>query len=301
MKLRLLALSLLAFSGLTACSAMDNSAEVNTYKEPKIEAVEVSKDEYPTKIGELHQKLNDGFRDMQFIGTEENSEDRNKKIEDQIQTIQDVVNEYKAIKAPAEYHDIHTMYLEAALSYDEGLNYLRKGVAEQDNETWQKADTYFADASAMWSEAFAQLSEMTPIPLGDGTITTEDLKSLDQSAGIDRDAVRNNISDDGKELVGKWGFKDSKPSIVMYEDGKYEGYGNDAYPSMDNAFIGKWEWDDQRKVIVFTNEKKFEDGKESKINRTTMTMEVLNFGDDQLFMRDIETLGEFRYENMNEQ
>jgi hypothetical protein len=301
MKLRLLALSLLAAAVLTACSAVDKSAEADTYKQPKIEAVEVSMEEYPKKIGELHQKLNDGFKDMQLIGSEESSEDRNKKIADQLQTIQDVVNEYKAIKAPAQYEEIHMMYLEAAKLYDEGLSYNRKGLAEQDNDTWQEADTYFADASAIWSEAFAQLSEITPIPLGDGTITTEDLKNLDKSAGIDRDAVRKNISEDGKELVGKWGFKDSKPSIVMYEDGKYEGYGNDAYPSKDNAFIGKWEWDDKRKLIVFTNEKLFKDGKETEMNRPTMTMEVLNFGDGQLFMRDIETLGDFRYESKEEQ
>ncbi|MFJ5760562.1 DUF7018 domain-containing (lipo)protein [Neobacillus sp. NPDC093182] len=57
-----------------------------------------------------------------------------KKIAGQIQTIQDVVNGYKAIKAPAEYKDIHTMYLEAAKVYDEGLSYNRKGLAEQDND-----------------------------------------------------------------------------------------------------------------------------------------------------------------------
>ncbi|MFJ5760563.1 DUF3994 domain-containing protein [Neobacillus sp. NPDC093182] len=142
---------------------------------------------------------------------------------------------------------------------------------------------------------------MTPVPQGDGTITTEDLKNLDKSAGIDRDAVRKNISEDGKELVGKWGFKDSMPSIVMYRDGKYEGYGNDSYPSKDNAFIGKWEWDDKCKVTVFTNEKLFKDGKETKMNRPAMTMEVLNFRDGQLFLRDIETLGEFRYESKDEQ
>ncbi|MGX6446361.1 DUF3994 domain-containing protein [Neobacillus sp. K501] len=299
MRLRLLALSLLAAAGLTACGTVDKSTEAEAYKEPKIEAVEVSKEEYPKKIGELHQKLNDGFRDMQLIGAEKDSKDRNKKIADQLQTIQDVVNSYKAIKAPAEYNDIHTMYLEAAKAYDEGLRYSRKGLAEQDNETWEKADTYYADASALWNEAFAQLSEMTPVPMGDGTITTEDLKNLDKSAGIDRDAVRKNISEDGKELAGKWGFKDSKPSIVLYEDGKYEGYGNDTYPSKDNAFIGKWKWDDKQKVIVFTNEKKFMDGKETEINRPTMTMEVLNFGYGQLFLRDIETWNEYRYENMD--
>lgn len=86
-----------------------------------------------------------------------------------------------------------------------------------------------------------------------------------------------------------------------YEDGKYEGYGNDSYSTKDNAFIGKWEWDDKRKVIVFTNDKLFKDGKETKMNRPTMTMEVLNFGDGQLFLRDIETWSEFRYENMDEQ
>lgn len=301
MKLWSLTLNLLILAGLTACGSVDKSVEADNYKQLKIEAVEVSEEEYLKKIGELHQKLNDGFKDMQFIGAEEDSEDRNKKIADQIQTIQDVVNGYKAIKPPAEYNVIHTMYLDAAKGYDEGLSYLRKGLAEQDNETWQKADTYFADANAIWNEAFAQLSEMTPVPLGDGTITTDDLKDLDKSAGIDRDAVRKNISQDGKELVGKWGFKDSKPSIVMYEDGKYEGYGNDSYPSKDNAFIGKWEWDDKRKVIVFTNEKLFKDGTESKMNRPAMMMEVLNFGDRQLFLRDIETWGEFRYENMDDQ
>ncbi|OCA84124.1 hypothetical protein A8F94_15490 [Bacillus sp. FJAT-27225] len=296
MNWRILAIGLLAVASLTACGLVDNTAGADTYKEPKIEAVEVSKEAYPKKIGELHQKLNDGFKGMQLIGDEKDTEDRNKKIADQIQTIQDTVNGYKAIKAPAEYTEIHSLYLEAAKGYDEGLSYLRKGLAEQDNETWRKADTHFAEASAMWTEAFTKLSDMAPVPLGDGTITTEDLKDLDKSAGIDRDAVRKNISEDGKELVGKWGFKDSKPSIVLYEDGRYEGYGNDTYPSKDNAFIGKWEWDYARKVIVFTNEKLFKDGKETKMNRPTMTMEVLNFGDEQLFMRDIDTWGEFKYE-----
>jgi hypothetical protein len=39
MKLRLLSLSLLAVAGLTACGAEDKSAEADTYKQPKIEAV----------------------------------------------------------------------------------------------------------------------------------------------------------------------------------------------------------------------------------------------------------------------
>ncbi len=295
----LFALGLFAIAGLTACGAADKAVEADTYKQPKIEAVEVSKEEYPKKIGELHQKLNDGFREMQYIGTEKDSEERNKKVAGQIDAIQEVVNGYKAIKAPAEYADIHTMYLDAAKSYDEGLSFLRKGLANQDNETWRKADTHFADASAVWNEAFAKLSEKTSVPLGDGTITSEDLKNLDKSAGIDRDAVRKNISENGHELVGKWGFKGAKPSIVLYDDGRYEGYGKDAYPSKDNAFIGKWEWDNNRKVIVFTNEKLFKDGKETKMNRPTMTMEVLNFSDGQLFLRDVEALNEYRYVKMD--
>lgn len=299
MKVKLLVISLLAAASLTACSSVDKAVEADTYKQPKIEAVQVSKEEYPKKIGELHQKMNDGFRDMQLIGAEKDSEDRSKKIAKQIEVIQDTVNGYKAIKAPAEYDEIHAMYLDSAKSYDKGLGYLREGLAKHDNKTWQKAEQHFAEASGIWNEAFAKLSEMTPVPMGDGTITTEDLKDLDKAAGIDRDAVRKNISEDGHELVGKWGPEDGEPSIVLYEDGRYEGYGNDTYPSKDNAFIGTWKWDNNRKVVEFTNEKLFKNGKETKMNRPTMTLEVLNFSDGKLYMRDIETLGEFGYMNLD--
>ncbi|RHW41980.1 DUF3994 domain-containing protein [Neobacillus notoginsengisoli] len=300
MKGRLLAFSLLAVASLAAYGIVDKTAGADTYEQPKIEAVEVSKEDYLKKIGELHQKMNDGFQEMQLIAAEKDSKDRDKKVADQIQTIQDTVNGYKAMKAPAEFTEIHTMYLEAAKDYDKGLSYLRKGLAKKDNETLRKADPHFAEASALWTDAFAKLSEMTPVPLGDGTITTEDLKDLDKTAGIDRDAVRKNISEDGHELIGKWGFKNAKPSIVLYEDGRYEGYANDTYPSKDNAFIGKWEWDHSRKIIVFTNEKLFDNGKETKMNRPQMTLEVLNFGGGELYMRDIETWGEFKYEKKDE-
>ena len=123
-------------------------------------------------------------------------------------------------------------------------------------------------------------------PLGDGTTTTVDLKSLDKNAGIDRDSVLLHVSEGGPELVGKWGRYEEDGSfqmgIELKEDGTYQGYANgESTPSVD----GVWSYDYLREILTFEHEG----------DLRTITMDLQAFHGDTLQIMDLDTLNTFRY------
>lgn len=291
MKMKLLAISLLAMAVLAGCSS---KTEVEKKEEPEIKQVKVSEEDYPKKIQELNLSMDDGFKNLGLIAQEDpNSENRNKRMDEQIEIIQKAVHGFKGIIAPEKYKDIHGQYLDAMKFYEKGLDTLLKANREKDSELWSKGTETIKEGFTILAKAHTKLSDMQPV--GDGTITNKDLKDLDAKAGIDRDSVTNNISTDGKELVGKWGTAGSTPSIVLNADGSYEGYREGTYPSRDNMTKGTWTYDYEKRGLFFTNEETYSNGKKSTVAREYMIMDIQSFKDGKMKLMDIESLNTFNY------
>jgi hypothetical protein len=295
MKLKMLGISLLAMIIMSGCSS-ETTAEKK--KSLKVEPVEVTEEEYPDKIDELNTSLDDGFRSLNSIAEEDpDAKNREKRLIEQVDKIEQTINGYKAIIAPEKYKEVHDQYLAAMKHYDEGIDTMRKAIDKNDSELWMKGNGPIKEGFNLWIEAHSKLADS--LPIGDGTITAADMKQLDALAGIDRDSVKKNISKDGKELVGKWGPAGSPPSIVLNADGSYEGYANDTYPSKDHMSKGTWRYDSEKGAIFFTHEEAFSDGKPSTDFRKSMIMGIQSFKDGNLRLLDVESYNEFLYEKMD--
>ncbi|NMD72671.1 DUF3994 domain-containing protein [Bacillus sp. DNRA2] len=295
MKLKVLLVLLLTATSLLGCNGLP--VQVDKTEKVKVASVKVSKEEYEKKIKALGKKLNKAFLEMnKVVKLDPDVKGRNQKILDSLDGIREIVNEYRSYKAPKEYEDIQALFMKATDHYNKMLDLMEKAVEKQDEEIWQTANSSLKKGDEYWIQANQTLLDRTTT-LGDGTITAEDLKNLDKAAGIDRDAVKRNISDDGQELIGKWGFEGSTPSIVLNADGTYEGYKDGTYPSRDNAYFGTWKYDKETQVIHFTNDQSFLGGKETE-SRPTMDMNVQNFQDGKMYLMDIESFAEFHFVKM---
>jgi archaellum component FlaC len=294
MKLKTLAIFSLAVFTIAGCSSESTSEKKESLK---VEAVEVKEKDYPDKIDELNTSLDEGFRNLNSIAEEDpGAKDREKRLIEQVDAIEKAVNGYKAIIAPEKYNEVHDQYLAAMKHYDEGIDTMREAIEKNDSELWMKGNEPIKQGFDLWIEAHSKLADS--VPIGDGTITAADLKQLDALAGIDRDSVKENISKDGKELVGKWGAAGSPPSIVLNADGSYEGYANDTYPSKDHMSKGTWKYDEEKGAIFFTHEEAYSDGKPSTDFRKSMIMGIQSFKDGNLRLLDVESYNEFLYEKM---
>ncbi|MBT2680709.1 DUF3994 domain-containing protein [Bacillus sp. ISL-35] len=295
MKLKTLAVSLLTLVTMAGCSTEPAAEKKESLK---VEPVEVTEEDYPDKINELNTSLDEGFKNLNAVAKEDSgSKDREKRMIEQVDHIEKAVNGYKAIIAPERYKEVHEQYLASMKHYDKGIETMRKAIEKRDEKLWQKGNEPIKEGFNLWIEAHSKLADS--VPVGDGTITAADLKQLDALAGIDRDSVKENISEDGKELVGKWGPAGSSPSIVLNADGSYEGYANGTYPSKDHRSIGTWKYDSEKGALFFTHDEAYADGKPLTDFRKSMIMGIQSFKDGNMRLLDVESLNEFLYEKMD--
>ncbi len=122
-------------------------------------------------------------------------------------------------------------------------------------------------------------------------------KDLDNLAGIDKESVVENISSDGKELVGSWGVKtdDGKISLrfILTSDNKYSWY--KSFPDEDNLLTGEWSYPEPR-VLKFKLTKAFIDGKDATSELDpNLTYEILTFKDNTMKMICLENLNQQTY------
>lgn len=173
----------------------------------------------------------------------------------------------KALVPPEEYKDVDQHFKEAMQIFNGYFEAFIKGLETQDltiiNEhipSLQKAQDL-----CNYARAVISIDYDYPVLSGDGTLKTSDLKMLDSNIGKDIDSVLLNVSKDGKELVGKWGFYNDdgtfNVSAIFHEDGSYEGYGNGTYPSKDNYFEGSWEYDYLTQTLNIHHTDGYSDGK----------------------------------------
>lgn len=242
----------------------------------------------------------------QTPGTDE--EEWSKQSSEKINDIRKVLNEIAMIAPPDDYKEIGEALSAAIEEYHKALDLFEESVEKRDGQLDIKGLDHLQTGQDYWNYAFRLLSINNPLPVegSDGTIDSQDLKDLDLNAGIDRDSVLMNVSKDGKELIGHWGFlnEDGSPniSIVLYADGSYEGYGNGQFPSKDNAFEGSWEWNYIKGILTFHHDARYNNGEKLKIGeyREKMTMELQRYDEKGIQLFDLESMATFAYQNLDD-
>jgi Na+-transporting methylmalonyl-CoA/oxaloacetate decarboxylase gamma subunit len=195
---------------------------------------------------------------------------------------------------PSKYEGTHQYFVRATDNYLIYLETIRKGLLVNEINVEDVFDEYNT-ANDLFMKGTTMLNNLHPTVVGDGTITTQDIKDLDKLAGIDHDSVVMNISYDGKELIGKWLYADNTVAIILNADGSYEGYGKGQYPIKDNAMLGTWEYDYAKNQLIIENKKVYKNGKNVLVSRAKQEMPLTYFKENTLRMTDTQTLADFSF------
>jgi len=116
------------------------------------------------------------------------------------------------------------------------------------------------------------------------------LKSLDESAGYDDEAVIQNLSSDGSELIGYWRHHKNPQFARLYtEDGRFiENLNEDG----SDYAGGYWRYDPDRRVIIYFYVTVIKDGQEvvDQLKYKTLNFAVRNFDKKMMYGYYIENL-----------
>ncbi|MBM7618494.1 hypothetical protein JOC95_000336 [Bacillus tianshenii] len=282
-------IGLLSFT-MAGCQAVTDFKE--GYEQGKAEAelkvTPVGKEEYEVamseKTQEFYERLGRTLKDLKEA--DEIDQKMLEEVYEEIDSMELMTRELVALEPPEMYAESDRVYEEAMGEFQVYLGIMRDALDKKDLMIINSGAENVEKAELLLNRANALLSVTYDRPVGDGTITTADMKALDKNAGIDRDSVLLNVSEDGAELVGKWGTYQEDGTfqigIELFEDGSYEGYSNgEATPFIE----GVWSYDYLRHTISF------EHGAEMR----KMTMDLQAFYDDSLQMMDVDTLNTFSY------
>lgn len=123
------------------------------------------------------------------------------------------------------------------------------------------------------------------------------MEALNNLAGIDTQSVLDNVSQDGKELIGAWGYENTTGGVdivlVINSDGTYKRYYQ--YPDESTMIAGTWRYDGNRS-LYFTPTSAFENGVDvmDKVDANQI-FEIYYFKDDIMRLMNLKTLNEFEY------
>jgi hypothetical protein len=295
---------------LTGCGVTSSKegASQKVKKEEKIEAKQLPLEEYGKKVGQLHEKMKTAIDDFGEATRSEYDKGFDQRVLDGIEGVRDVLKEFRAIAPPEEQKKVGEEFTVAMDELNKAMDLFEKAVKTKKQKHEQAALDHLQKGNDYWNHAYRLLSVYVALPAGtDGAIDTDDLKNMDTLAGMDRDSVLLNVSEDGRELVGKWGFtnKDGTPNIniVLHKGGKYEGYSNGKYKDPNNAIIGTWEYDYLKSIVIFHNEsitqngEKLEEGKFRPVRK----MELQKFKDGEMLLMDLEAHDSFRTDDLRKQ
>lgn len=296
---------------LSGCNLYSSGKVEVTNKEQTENEVEVtilSFGEYTDEAVRIRSEFNTAIKEFGEIRQDSETEARawRRASLEKITKVRAIITEFRMIAPPNEYKKIGK---EINISLDEfttAMDLFEESARKRSSEKDRKALEHMEKGQDYWNHAFRLLSVDNPLPVegSDGTLDTEDLKDLDKNIGIDRDSVLLNVSEKGLELVGKWGFyyEDGPPnvSIVLHRDGRYEGYGNGAYPNKENAFIGTWEWNYLKGTIDLHHDYAYREGQKTEASRAKITMELQRFDEDGIQLFDLESYMTFSYKKIEE-
>lgn len=301
-----LVLVIALLSGCNQYSSRGIEVTKKELTENKIEVKILSFEEYSDEAVKLRSEFNTVIKEFGEIRQNSEMEVREwrRSTLEKITDIRAIITEFSTIAPPNEHKKIGE---EINISLDEftkAMDLFEESVRERSAEKDREALEHMEKGQDYWNHAYRLLSIDNPLPVegSDGTLDTEDLKNLDKNIGIDRDSVLLNVSEDGHELVGKWGFyyEDGTPniSIVLHSNGRYEGYGNGDYPNKDNAMVGTWEWNYLKGTVDFRHDYVYRDGQKTEASREKMPMELQRYDEDGIQLFDLESYKTFAYEKI---
>lgn len=119
---------------------------------------------------------------------------------------------------------------------------------------------------------------------------SEAIKTMDKMAGYDDEAVKKNLSVDGKELVGVWKYeKNAKYRRTYNSDGTFKENLNE-----DNTYYveGTWEYDSNTRVITHEITRVMQDGKDMSgiIKNGIFRYVIKNFDGKRMYGVSLESL-----------
>ncbi|MCR8644241.1 DUF3994 domain-containing protein [Paenibacillus sp. N1-5-1-14] len=257
----------------------------------------LSKEEYVKAIGAYHAEMGKELQTFSIESKDGKSPNYLQRNKEQIDKLKLVIKKYISLNPPNEFKKIQDSNLEAMSYFDKGLDELYDAVVKRDQDALDRARLTLTKGQDLWYYAFAQLQLTEDIPVLDGTITTKDQKELDKNAGIDRDSVLKNISQNGQELIGQWGVqKDDKFQvlIVLNADGSYKRYKD--YPDESSILKGRWEYNYLRRILTLYNDEAYENGKSIKdTTRPKIELDVQAFNHTTIQMMNKETTNTMKY------
>lgn len=140
-------------------------------------------------------------------------------------------------------------------------------------------------------------SETTKVSEENNPELAKKLKELDQKAGIDTQSVIDNVSKNGKEIIGSWGVKKEDgsidPKIQFNGDGSYKYYMKDS--DEKDTLSGTWSYDGNR-LLKLKITKAIKNGKDIIFSiNSSQDYEIYYFKDNTMRFRNINTLSEYQY------
>lgn len=272
-KLLCFAIPLMLLGGCGGVDKVSTEKQDKTFETQKsIKKEKVSKEDYPNKINDLCVEFDSKFAD--FNKTLRDALDgkggKKKDIVNKLNEVNKVIDKFLAIDPPSEYAETQKdvekameHYTKAFKLNNEVFTRTKQG-SKTDKELMEEADSELKKGDEYWFKFSKDLEDKIKVGT-DGTVTAKDLKELDKKAGINTDAVEKNLSKDGKELVGTWGFDNPEGfivSLVLNDNGTFESWGKGDYPSKDKRYMeGKWEYNADSYTFTLHVEKNLQDGK----------------------------------------
>ncbi len=295
---------------LAGCGGVDKAS---TDKKDKVEQQtaakkqKVSKEDYPNKINDLCVEFDSKFTD--FNKTMRDALDgkggTKKDVVNKLNEVNKVVDKFLEIEPPTEY-------AETQKDVEKAMEHFRKAVklnnevftrtkqgSKTDKDLMEEAEAELKKGDEYWFKFYKSIEDKVKVGK-DGTVTAKDLRELDKKAGIDNESVRMNLSHDGKELVGTWGF-DNKDgfivSMLVNQDGTFEVYGKGEYPSKDKNYgKGKWTYDSSKQTFTMNYEKKLSNGEENKeAYNIDIPYNVQSFDGKNIQLFSVKTLNTIKY------
>lgn len=217
-----------------------------------------------------------------------------------LQHVYEVMEEYRSLQPPGTYQAVHEKYIEAMEQFEEGLMLYRHGYEQGNNKWIESSRAPLSKGEDLWNYAYSNILMTVEIPIGDGSLTNKQLRDMELLAGIDRNSVLLNISEDGRELSGRWGEPNEagqiEPSLILYEEHYTEQYAKGEYSSRSNMTFGRWRYDYLTGILTVHVQSEYQDGKNKvKVGQDQMRYDVQRFKDDQLQLMNLDTLETYEY------
>ncbi|SFJ51024.1 MULTISPECIES: DUF3994 domain-containing protein [unclassified Bacillus (in: firmicutes)] len=288
-------LMLLGGCGVNKVSTEKQNKTAETQRSIKKE--KVSKEDYPKKIADLCKEFNKIFADFTKLAAKENKSSKEKEeFYKKLDELQKVVDKFLAIEAPSEYKETQENVEKSMGHFEKAFKLCKEAYSKRDKSLADKAKDEMYEADKYWDKFFNNIAG--EVKIGDGTISAKDLNDLDKAAGIDLTTVRKNLSKDGKELVGTWGFeKDGNltVSLILKEDGTFECYVKGTYPNKTDYFKGTWDYNINGYKLALHIKEAYEGGQLLEDARKEIPYTIRYFDKDKVQLFDTESFQTIRY------